>query len=78
MNKSTRRHTRIFVLLSILTLSSASMLWALWHYPLSTGIATAGVLLGFGILVRLARAIDTDIRTIDTDIVDSVSGEQSA
>jgi hypothetical protein len=36
------------------------------------------VLLGFGILVRLARAIDTDIRTIDTDIVDSVPGEQSA
>jgi len=78
MNRSTRRRARIFVLLSILTLSSASMLWALWHYPLGTGIATAGVLLGFGILVRLAHAMDTDIRAIDTDLVDSVPGEHSA
>jgi 4-hydroxybenzoate polyprenyltransferase len=61
----------MFVLLSILTLSSATMLWAFWHYPVGTGIATVAVLLAFGILVRLARAIDTDI-------VDSVPGEQSA
>jgi hypothetical protein len=36
------------------------MLWLFWHYPVGTGIATLVVLAAFTVLIRLARAIDTD------------------
>ncbi len=71
MTTSTRKQTQLVGLLTLLTLSSATMLWLFWHYPLGTGIATVAVLLAFGVLVRLARAIDTDM-------VDAGPGEQGA
>jgi 4-hydroxybenzoate polyprenyltransferase len=61
MTMSTRKRAKILGMLTILTVSSAIMLWSFWHYPVGTGIATAAVLLAFGILVRLARAIETDV-----------------
>lgn len=60
MDKSTQTRTNIVGLLTILVLSSALMLWMLWHYPKATGIATLIVLAALGISTRLARWIDTD------------------
>lgn len=71
MKTSTRKQSQLVGLLFLLTLSSSTMLWAFWHYPLGTAIATVAVLLAFGVLVRLARAIDTDL-------VDSGPGKQGA
>ncbi|MGA2839816.1 MAG: hypothetical protein ABSG18_06485 [Steroidobacteraceae bacterium] len=47
-------------LLTVVGLSSATMFWLFWHYPVGTGIATLGILTAFVVLVRLARSIDTD------------------
>jgi hypothetical protein len=71
MSMSTRKRVKIVGFFTVLTVSSAIMLWSFWHYPVGTGIATAAVLLGFGILVRLARAIDTEAPP-------PAQGEQSA
>jgi hypothetical protein len=60
MTKSAQKRTNIFGFLSILALSSASMLWMLWHFPVSTGIATVIVLSLFGVSARLARSIEND------------------
>jgi hypothetical protein len=60
MTKSARTLNKFWSLLTIVVLSSATMLWLFWHYPVGTGIATLVVLAGFTVLIRLARAIDTD------------------
>jgi hypothetical protein len=60
MTKSAQKRTNIFGFLSILALSSATMLWMLWHFPVSTGIATIVVLSAFGVSARLARSIESD------------------
>jgi len=36
------------------------MLWMLWHFPVSTGIATVIVLFLLGRSARLARSIESD------------------
>lgn len=59
MTKATRAK-RFWILLTIVTLSSATMLWLLWRYPVGTGIATLAVLTAFTVLVRLARAMDPE------------------
>jgi hypothetical protein len=59
MSKSAQARTNIWFF-AIMALSSATMLWLFWHFPVSTGIATLAVLAAFGVLARLARAIDTD------------------
>jgi hypothetical protein len=66
-----RARKKMFGLLAIVTLSSATMLWMFWHYPVGTAIATVAVLTAFGVLVRLARAIETDHGELD-------SGKQGA
>jgi hypothetical protein len=60
MTKSAQKRTSIFGFLSILALSSASMLWMLWHFPVSTAIATVIVLSLLGVSARLARSIEND------------------
>ena len=60
MKTSTQARTSLLGLLTILVLSSATMLWMFWHYPVATGIATLVILSALGISARLARWIDTD------------------
>ena len=60
MTKSAKKRTNILGFLSILVLSSATMLWMLWHFPVGTGIATVIVLSVFGVSARLARSIEND------------------
>jgi hypothetical protein len=60
MKTSTQTRTGLLGLLTILVLSSATMLWMFWHYPVATGIATLIILAALGISARLARWIDTD------------------
>ncbi len=55
-----RRLNKFWSLFTVVVLSSATMLWLFWHYPLGTGIATLGILTAFVVLIRLARSIDTD------------------
>lgn len=50
----------MFGFLGLVILSSVSMLWLFWHYPLGTGALTFVVLAAFGISVRLARWIDSE------------------
>jgi hypothetical protein len=60
MTNSAQKRTNIFGFLSILALSSATMLWMLWHFPVGTGIATILVLSAFGVSARLARSIESE------------------
>lgn len=60
MTKSAHKRTNIFGFIGILALSSATMLWMLWHFPVSTTIAAVIVLSAFGVSARLARWIDSD------------------
>ena len=60
MTKSAQKRTNIFGFLSILALSSATMLWMLWHFPVGTGIATVVVLSAFGVSARLARSVESE------------------
>jgi len=55
-----QRLNKFWSLLTVVVLSSATMLWLFWHYPVGTGIATLGILTAFVVLIRLARSIDTD------------------
>jgi hypothetical protein len=60
MTNSAQKRTNIFGFLSILALSSATMLWMLWHFPVGTGIAAVIVLSLFGVSARLARLIESE------------------
>jgi hypothetical protein len=60
MTKSTHTNTKLYCLLSVVILSSSTMLWLFWHYPVSTAIGTLVVLSALGICARLARWIDTE------------------
>ena len=58
MTKSALKRTNILGFWGTLVLSSATMLWMLWHFPVGTGIATVAVLSAFGVSARLARSIE--------------------
>jgi hypothetical protein len=60
MTKSAQTRTNIFGFLCILALSSGTMLWMLWHFPLTTAVATVVVLSVYGVSARLARSIETE------------------
>jgi hypothetical protein len=47
-------------IIAIFALSSATMLWLLWRFPMGTALGALGVLLLFGILANLSRSSDTD------------------
>lgn len=53
---------KFWALLTVGLTSSTIMLWSIWHYPLSTGIAAAVVLAAFGVSAALTRAVDIDVR----------------
>ena len=72
MTKSAQKRTNIFGFLCILTLSSVTMLWMLWHFPVVTGIATVVVLSIYGVSARLARSVESD------GIADLERGNQGA
>ena len=63
MTTSAHTRTNICGLIAIIVLSSATMLWLFWRFPVGTGIATILVLSAFGVSARLARLIDTDSRS---------------
>jgi hypothetical protein len=60
MTKTAQKRTNIFGFLAILALSSVTMLWMLWHFPVGTGIATLVVLSVYAVSARLARSIEND------------------
>ena len=72
MTKTAQKRTNIFGFLGILTLSSVTMLWMLWHFPVGTGIATVVVLSVYAVSARLARSIEND------GMADMERGNQSA
>jgi len=47
--------------IAIFALSSTTMLWLLWRFPMGTALGALGVLLLFGIIAHLSRSSDTDI-----------------
>jgi hypothetical protein len=54
-----RNYTLSFI--AIFALSSGTMLWLLWRFPMGTALGTVGVLILFGIVAHLSRSSDTDI-----------------
>jgi hypothetical protein len=60
MTKSAQKRTNILGFLSILALSSVTMVWMLWHFPIATGVGTVIVLSVYGVSARLARSIESD------------------
>jgi hypothetical protein len=69
MTQSTHKRTNIVALLAILTLSSVTMVWLFWRFPVPTALVTVAVLAALGVSARLARSIDTEMPDLD-------SGEQ--
>ena len=57
---ASRAFNKFWALLAIGVSSSTFMMWAIWHYPVRTGIAAAVVLAAFGISGALTRAVDVD------------------
>ena len=55
----------IVAFLAILTVSAGTMLWFLWNFPLATAIVTLGVFAALGVLAKLARSIDADMKDLD-------------
>jgi hypothetical protein len=47
--------------IALFALSSVTMLWLLWRFPMGTALGALGVLLLFGIVAHLSRSSDTDI-----------------
>jgi hypothetical protein len=60
MTKSAQKRTNILGFLSILALSSVTMVWMLWHFPIATGVGTLIVLSVYAVSARLARSIESD------------------
>ncbi len=60
MAKSIHTNTKFYCSLGVVILSSSTMLWLFWHYPLGTAIGTLIVLSALGMCARLARWIDTE------------------
>jgi hypothetical protein len=61
MSNSKIGRTYTLSVIAIFALSSATMSWLLWRFPMGTALITIGVLLLFGIAAHLSRTSDTDI-----------------
>ncbi len=61
MTNSAQKRTNIVGFLAVLMLSAVTMLWLLWHHPVTTVIVTVVVLAAFAISARLAQMVDTDM-----------------
>jgi hypothetical protein len=60
MTTSAHRRTKLVGFLGTLALSSVTMLWMLWRFPLGTALVTLAVLSALGVSARLARWVDSD------------------
>ena len=58
-SKSTTRRAPVVLLLTVM-LSSAIMIYCFWRYSFKTLIVTGALLCFFYLMVRLARAIESD------------------
>jgi len=65
MTESSSARMSVLAFLAILTLSAATMLWLFWRFPLPTAVVTLGVLAALGVLARLARSIDVELKDLD-------------
>lgn len=65
MSESSSARMGIMAFLAILTVSAGTMLWLFWRFPLTTAIITLGVLAALGVLARLARSIEVDLKDLD-------------
>ncbi|HEY2780188.1 MAG TPA: hypothetical protein VGI90_05420 [Steroidobacteraceae bacterium] len=65
MTESSSARMGIVAFLAILTVSAGTMLWLFWRFPLTTAIVTLGVLAALGVLARLARSIDVELKELD-------------
>jgi dolichol kinase len=64
--KSTERRS-VAAFIAILTVSSATMLWLFWKYPLATAGVTFAILTVLGILAVLSRNIEVEKPDLDLD-----------
>jgi len=60
MSLSAHTRTNIFGFFGIVFLSSVTMLWLFWRFPITTAIATVLVWAVLGVSARLARSMDTE------------------
>ncbi len=65
MTKSTAR-TGVFALMFILGISTMTMVWLYWHYPLGTSLATLAVLAVLGVSARLARSVEGETSELES------------
>jgi hypothetical protein len=65
MTESSSARMGIVAFLAILTGSAGTMLWLFWRFPLTTAIVTLGVLAALGVLARLARSVDVELKDLD-------------
>jgi uncharacterized integral membrane protein len=61
MTDSPSTRANIVALLAILTLSSATMLWLFWRFPVTTAIITLVVMGTLIVLAQLARSTDVEM-----------------
>lgn len=59
--------SRVAVFISVLILSSATMLWLFWRFPLATAGVTLAILAVLGILAVLSRSIEVESPGLDLD-----------
>ena len=62
--KSSERSS-VAVFIAILTVSSATMLWLFWKFPLATAGVTFAILAVLGILAVLSRSIEGEQPDLD-------------
>jgi hypothetical protein len=65
VKSSARRSIAAFI--AILTISSATMLWLFWKFPLATAGVTLAILTVLGILAVLSRSIEVEKPDLDLD-----------
>jgi len=64
--KSSERSS-VAVFIAVLTLSSATMLFLFWKFPLATAGVTFAILTVLGILAVLSRSIEVEKPELDLD-----------
>jgi cytochrome c-type biogenesis protein CcmH/NrfF len=65
MTNSAQKRNNILGFLVVIATSAVTMLWLLWHHPVTTAIVTIVVLAAFAISARLAQMVDTDMSDRD-------------
>jgi len=60
MGHSSQSQAKILVFLAAMALSSLTMIWLFWRYPLPTSIAALAVVAALYGSARLARSVEPD------------------